>query len=190
MAKGSIGFFQIYGQKCSISLELDFTPNWSNQLNQLIQNQWFYKAEELMKPYIVPEWHFTYQIEIIIQFQVSYSSHCDLCEIKTDFVSLNDLNCSERELYELKEFEEAVSVFPLDPHTTYTAMVVAMLAPGVTRQFTIPNIVAGKEINMAAYQSSYFVLSPAVIMSLLVIIIVSIIIIAVSIIVFLMSQTW
>ena len=100
------------------------------------------------------------------------------------------INCSERELYELKEFEDAVSVFPLDPHTTYTAMVVAMLAPGVTRQFTIPNIVAGKEIIIAAYQSSYFVLSPAVIMSLLVIIIVSIIIIAVSIIVFLMSQTW
>ena len=62
-------------------------------------------------------------------------------------------------------------------------MVVAILAPGVTRQFTIPNIVAGKEIIIAAYQSSYFVLTPAVI-------IIVFIIIAVSIIVFLMSQTW
>ena len=126
-------------------------------------------------------------MQIILRFQFYFA--LIFVQFESNF-KVKSHYFSERELYDLKEFDDGVSVYSLEPHTSYTAMVVAMLAPGITRQFTIPNIMAGKEINMAAYQASFFVLSPAVVMSLLVIIIVAIIIIAVSIIVFLMSQTW
>ena len=82
-----------------------------------------------------------------------------------------------------------VTMFPLEEGTSYTAKVVAILAPGVTKEFIIPNIIAGREINMSAYQSSAY-LSPVIILSLIVITAFSIIILVVSVILFLMSQTW
>ena len=83
-----------------------------------------------------------------------------------------------------------VTVFPLDHYTTYTAMVEAVLTTGVNKEFIIPNIMAGMEINMAAFQSSVSVLPPSVMFSLLVGISVAILILVISVVVFLMSQTW
>ena len=80
-------------------------------------------------------------------------------------------------------------MFRLEQDTSYTAQLEASLAPGLTKQFIIPNIVAGKMINMA-YQLTSSALPSPVILSSLAVFTVSIIIILISIFVFLMSQTW
>ena len=80
--------------------------------------------------------------------------------------------------------------YHLEPATPYTAEILASLGAGVTRNFTIPNIVAGKEVNMAAYQATITILSSEVILALLIITTINIFILGVSIAVFLVSQTW
>ena len=82
------------------------------------------------------------------------------------------------------------TVSGLEPATPYTAEILASLGSGVTRNFTIPNIVAGKEVNMAAYQATITILSSEVILALLIITTINIFILGVSIAVFLVSQTW
>ena len=80
--------------------------------------------------------------------------------------------------------------YRLEPATPYTAEIRASLGAGVTRNFTIPNIVAGKEVNMAAFQATLTILPSEVILALLIITTINIFIIGVSITVFLVSQTW
>lgn len=80
--------------------------------------------------------------------------------------------------------------YRLEAATPYTAEIRASLGAGVTRNFTIPNIVAGKEVNMAAYQATLAILPSEVILGLLIITTINIFIIGVSITVFLASQTW
>ena len=98
---------------------------------------------------------------------------------------------SPRASQQLKPDSGSISPsYLLEPATPYTAEILARLGAGVTRNFTIPNIVAGKEVNMAAYQATITILSSEVILALLIITTISIFIIGVSIAVFLVSQTW
>ena len=80
--------------------------------------------------------------------------------------------------------------YPLSAATQYTAEVVASLGPGLVRRFTIPGIVAGRELNMAALHTAPTSLAPALVLASLVTTALASLAISASVTVFLLSQTW
>ena len=67
---------------------------------------------------------------------------------------------------------------------------VASLGPGLVRRFTIPGIVAGRELNMAALHTAPTSLAPALVLASLVTTALASLAISASVTVFLLSQTW
>ena len=82
------------------------------------------------------------------------------------------------------------SSYSLDPDVSYTALITSRIGLGLTKQFTIPNIKAGIELNMASYRVEFKILPTALVIGLIVSMILSIMIIGVTLILFLLSQTW
>ena len=88
------------------------------------------------------------------------------------------------------EVEGNRSSYILDPDVSYTALVTSQIGLGLTKQFTIPNIKAGIDLNMASYRVEYKLLPPSLVVGLIVSMSASILVIGASLILFLLSQTW